>query len=69
MAGFRVEEASGVFGIPGNVRPLAIVAIGPVLDNYDSAEESTVERDHAPRQRPALGDIAFTERWGNSYSG
>ncbi|RRE03424.1 nitroreductase family protein [Mycobacteroides abscessus] len=69
MAGFRVEEASAVFGIPGNVRPLAIVAIGPVLDNYDGAEESTVERDHAPRQRPALGDIAFTERWGNSYSG
>ncbi|SKU92614.1 putative nitroreductase family protein [Mycobacteroides abscessus subsp. abscessus] len=51
------------------MRPLAIVAIGPVLDNYDGAEESTVERDHAPRQRPALGDIAFTERWGNSYSG
>lgn len=69
MAGFRVDEAPAVFDIPENVRPIAVVAIGPVLDSYAGAEESTVERDHAPRQRPALGDIAFTERWGNGFGG
>ncbi|MUM19714.1 nitroreductase [Mycobacterium sp. CBMA271] len=69
MAGFRADDAIDVFGIPENVRPIAVVAIGPVLDSYEGAEESTVERDHAPRQRPTLSDIAFTERWGNSYTG
>lgn len=69
MAGFRVDDAPGVFGIPENVRPIAVVAIGPVLDSYESAEESTVERDHTPRQRPPLADIAFTERWGNGFGG
>ncbi|OHT83185.1 nitroreductase family protein [Mycobacteroides saopaulense] len=69
MAGFRVDEAPAVFDIPENVRPIAVVAIGPVLDSYAGAEESTVERDHAPRQRPALGDIAFTKRWGNGFGG
>ncbi|ALR10353.1 nitroreductase [Mycobacteroides saopaulense] len=69
MAGFRVDEAPAVFDIPENVRPIAVVAIGPVLNSYAGAEESTVERDHAPRQRPALGDIAFTKRWGNGFGG
>ncbi|MBB4856459.1 nitroreductase [Mycobacteroides chelonae] len=69
MAGFRVDDASAVFSIPENVRPIAVVAIGPVLNNYEGAAESTAERDHAPRQRPALGDIAFTERWGNGFGG
>ncbi|MGH3724393.1 MAG: nitroreductase family protein [Mycobacterium sp.] len=69
MAGFRVDDAHGVFGIPENVRPVAVVAVGPLLDDYAGAEESTVERDHTPRQRPALADIAFTEHWGNAYSG
>ncbi|AYM40485.1 nitroreductase [Mycobacteroides chelonae] len=69
MAGFRADDAPGVFGIPENVRPIAVVAIGPVLEDYAGAEESTVERDHAPRQRPALSDIAFIERWGESFGG
>lgn len=69
MAGFRAEEAPGVFAIPENVRPIAVVAIGPVLEDYAGLDEATVERDHAPRRRPALSEIAFTERWGNGFSG
>lgn len=68
MAGFRVEEAYGAFGIPQNVRPIAVVAVGPLLDSYDGVDESTAERDQAPRIRPDLADVAFRESWGRAFT-
>jgi nitroreductase len=68
MAGFHADQAVEAFGIPENVRPIAVVAVGALLD-YDNTDPAIVERDFAPRERPALGEIAFAERWGSAYAG
>ena len=62
MAGFDVEGARGAFGIPGQVRPLAIVAVG-VLGDYEQAPPEIVERDSIPRARLPLVETVFTGRW------
>lgn len=63
MAGFDVDRAGQVFGIPPGNRPLAIVAVG-TLGDYADADPKIVERDTAPRERLALDEIAFADRWG-----
>jgi nitroreductase len=63
MAGFDVDGARGAFGIPAQVRPLAIVAVG-VLGDYEQAPPQIVERDSIPRARLPLVETVFTGRWG-----
>lgn len=63
MAGFDVDGARSAFGIPGGVRPLAVVAVG-MLGDYATADEAIVERDNLPRERLPLDQIAFGQRWG-----
>jgi nitroreductase len=65
MAGFDVDAAREVFGIPGGVVPLAIVAVG-VLGDYAHIDEAITERDSRPRTRPPLDEMAFTETWGHA---
>lgn len=69
MAGFNLDDAQDVFAIPENVRPIAVVAIGRVLNDYAGVDNAIAERDFRPRARPALDEIAFTGRWGNGYAG
>lgn len=64
MAGFDVDGARAAFGIPGGVRPLAVLAIG-MLGDYTSADEAVAERDSRARERLPLEQIAFTGRWGD----
>ncbi|MDY6871363.1 MAG: nitroreductase family protein [Actinomycetota bacterium] len=64
MAGFDVDAARAAFGIPGGVRPLAVVAVGR-LGDYAQADEAIVERDSRPRERSPLDDVAFAGRWGH----
>jgi nitroreductase len=63
MAGFDVAGAHGEFGIPAEVRPLAIVAVG-VLGDYGQAPQEIVERDSIPRARLPLAQTVFTGTWG-----
>lgn len=63
MAGFNVDAAREAFGIPAEVRPLAIVAVG-MLGDYATAAQELIERDSRPRARLALDEIAFSGQWG-----
>jgi nitroreductase len=63
MAGFDADGACEVFGIPGGVRPVAVVAVGS-LGDYDSAPQEIVERDAQGRSRLPLDDVAFAGSWG-----
>ncbi|MGB3482568.1 MAG: nitroreductase family protein [Mycobacterium sp.] len=62
MAGFDVTGAHQSFDIPGQVQPLAIVAVGRLGDHEVASE--IADRDSLPRERLPLSEIAFTERWG-----
>lgn len=62
MAGFDVDGAREAFGIPAEVRPLAVVALG-VLGDYADVPDDVVERDARPRERLPLAQIAFAGRW------
>jgi nitroreductase len=63
MAGFDVEGAQAAFGIPDEVRPLAVIAVG-TLGDYSVADPAIIERDSRPRERLPLEQIAFGARWG-----
>ena len=67
MAGFDVDGAREVFGIPTGVQPIAVVAVGS-LGDYDNAPQAIVERDAEGRQRLPLEDIAFAGSWGRPLS-
>ena len=63
MAGFDVAGAREEFGIPAEVRPLAVIAVG-VLGDYEQAPPEIVERDSIPRARLPLAETVFTGTWG-----
>lgn len=63
MAGFDADAARAAFGVPGGVRPYAVVAFG-TLGDYAGAAPDLVERDSRPRTRLPLGEIAYARRWG-----
>ena len=44
MGGFNADGAREVFGIPAGVRPVAVVAVGSLVD-YENARPEIVERD------------------------
>ena len=50
MAGFSTPTGRAAFDITDPVRPLVVVAIGP-LANYDVVPDDVAERDSAPRKR------------------
>lgn len=64
MAGFDVDAARAAFGIPADVRPLAVLAVG-ALGDYTTAPPDLVERDSRTRTRRPLSDIAFSGTWGS----
>ncbi len=67
MAGFDVDGAREVFGIPAATQPLAVVAVGS-LGDYEQAPPEIVERDAQGRTRLPLEDVAFAGRWGSPLS-
>ena len=67
MAGFDVDGAREVFGIPAGVQPIAVVAVGS-LGDYDNASQEIVERDAQGRQRLPLDEVAFAGSWGTPLS-
>jgi nitroreductase len=68
MAGFDADAAREVFGIPTEVRPLAVVAVGS-LGDYAAADPAAAERDLLPRERLDLDEVVFAGHWGDPYRG
>jgi nitroreductase len=66
MAGFDAAGARTVFGLPDEVRPFAVVAVGS-LGDYASVDPAVIERDARGRQRLPLEEIAFARRWGQPF--
>jgi nitroreductase len=63
MAGFNVDGARDVFGIPEGAQPVAVVAVGS-LGDYDNAPPEIVERDAKGRHRLPLDEVVFAGSWG-----
>lgn len=66
MAGFDVAGARAAFGVPDDVRPLFVVAVGSLAD-YAHVPEEIAERDCMPRHRLPLEDVAFARTWGQPW--
>lgn len=64
MGGFSQEKAKEIFEIPEDYEPVAAGAIG-YMGKIDSLPEDLAEREQAPRQRKALDEFVFTNKWNN----
>ncbi|MBI1733269.1 MAG: nitroreductase family protein [Gammaproteobacteria bacterium] len=65
MGGFDAAKIQQDFGIPGRFTPMAMIAVGYQLAEPD-IPPALREREYAPRQRRALGEIAFRGEWGRA---
>ena len=68
MAGFDIDGARTVFGIPASTRPLMVIAVGSLAD-YSTVDEQIAERDLLPRQRLPLEQVAFDSTWDQPWKG
>jgi nitroreductase len=67
MAGYDADRARSEFGIPDGFTPIAMIAIGyPYRRNLQDLDEKLRAKELAPRERKALGEIAFEGSWGVS---
>lgn len=65
MAGFDARTAREAAGLPDEVEPYTLVAIGRRGDpTAPGADPARAERDLRPRERTGLGELAFLDRWG-----
>ena len=67
MAGFDADAARAAFGVPDEVRPVAVLALG-TLGDYSAADQAVVERDSKPRERLPLELVAYAGRWGAAFT-
>lgn len=58
MAGFDTDGARAAFDLPGELRPLVVVALGR-LGDYGAAAPEITERDNRPRHRLPLREIVL----------
>ncbi len=58
MAGFDATGASEAFGLPAEMRPLVVVAVGE-LGDYAEAAPEIAERDQIPRERVPVDQIVL----------
>ena len=65
MAGFDVEKAQQVFGIPAQFEPAAAIALGYLGDPADLPERYR-EGEARPRSRKPLADFVFAGQWGQA---
>ncbi|MQA10946.1 MAG: nitroreductase [Pseudonocardiaceae bacterium] len=64
MAGFDADAARREFGLPEHAQPLAAIAVGAQAEPESLDDDRLVQRERQPRSRHALGEIAFTNTWG-----
>lgn len=62
MGGYDADKARAVFNIPSQFQPMAMLSVGyaAAIDTLDSEAK---EREEAPRQRSALGELFFNGEW------
>lgn len=65
MGGFDKTAAHEAFGMPGDVRPLVVMALGKHGDLEDLPEDLQV-REQRERFRHPLTETVFTGAWGQS---
>jgi ligand-binding SRPBCC domain-containing protein len=63
-----VDGARAEFGIPEQVRPLMVIAVGTLAD-YATVAPEIAERDHKPRSRRPLDEVAFSGTWERPWNG
>ncbi|MFW0793570.1 nitroreductase family protein [Gordonia sp. CPCC 205515] len=68
MAGFDPAAARAIFDIPGDKRPLAMLAVGRLADDRSTLPEEIRERDERARTRLPLAEVAFSETWGRPFA-
>jgi nitroreductase len=64
MAGFSVDTARQVLGIPESFAPVAMIAIG-YLGDPNTLPDDLRARETAARQRKPIGQFLFSGSWGN----
>jgi len=64
MAGFDVEKARSIFGIPEGWEPVAMMVIG-YLGDPQTLPESLRAKELEPRTRKPLTDFVFMGKWNH----
>lgn len=67
FAGFDHPAVAAAFGVPDHIQLMAGIAIGRRGDPAEVSERDR-EREQRPRERKALGEIAYVDRWGSSWT-
>ena len=65
MAGFSVEDARLLYGIPEEFEPVTMLAIGYLGDPH-TLPEARRQQELAPRARKPLREFVFAETWGRT---
>jgi YbgC/YbaW family acyl-CoA thioester hydrolase len=68
MAGWKEAPLRAALGLPGDFAPVAVVAVG-YPGKPEELDEATRKKDGKPRTRKPLGEVAFTDHWGEPYRG
>jgi acyl-CoA thioesterase FadM/nitroreductase len=68
MAGWKEVPLRIALGLPDDVFPIALVAVG-YSGRPEELDEATRKKDERPNTRKELGEIAFRGRWGEPYRG
>lgn len=63
MAGFDVQKARELYGIPEGYEPVAAIALGYGAD-AETLPENLQQRELAPRVRKTIESFTFTGSWG-----
>ncbi len=66
MAGFDADGARREFHVPEAFTPMAMIAVGYPA-SADALPPPLKERELAPRERKALGEVAFAGDWDSPY--
>lgn len=67
MGGFDVEIIAQVAGLPAEVRPMAMIAVGHPA-SVEVLPEALRERELAPRTRLPLAELFFDGRYGLGFA-
>ena len=65
MEGFDKEKAHSVLGVPAEVMPMTMMAIGYPGDESKVDSETLEKRKTNSRKRKEISEIVFKGKWGN----
>lgn len=63
MGGFNREKAHELLGIPADVLPMVMIAVGYPGDPEKLTNEKWIKNQTKPRERKPIADFAFRGRW------